>query len=85
MLRALKRLWTGARWSEEYGHHPGTAPLVVVTAAGAIAGADRHPVWGPLLGSSVIAVLYGPLWLVECWQRGAEQSAAAAEDGAADE
>ena len=74
-LRPLRRLWRGARWSHEYGSHPGTVPLLVLVAAGAIAGADRDPVWGPLLGSGVMAALYGPLWLIGCWHRGDSASA----------
>ena len=70
----LKRLWRGARWSEEYGSHPGTPPLLVMIAAGAIAGADRNPLWEPLLGGGLFAALYGPLWLIGCWHRGDARS-----------
>ena len=69
-LRPFKRLWRGARWSEYYGSHPGNVPLVVMIVAGGIAGSDRDPVWGPLLGSGVMAALFGPLWLRGCWDRG---------------
>ena len=70
MRRKLERLWRGAHGSEQYGSHPGTPPLLVMIAAGAIAGVDRNPLWGPLLGGGLFAALYGPLWLIGCWHRG---------------
>ena len=70
MLKPLRRLWRGARWSDEYGSHPGTPALIFLIAAGGLAGIDRDPVWGPLLGAGVMAVLFVPLWLIGCWHRG---------------
>ena len=50
LTAGIARLWRGAHWSKEYGEHPGTVPLIMMIAAGCVAGADRHPAWGPFLG-----------------------------------
>ena len=70
LTEGIARLWRGAHWSKEYGEHPGTVPLIMMIAAGCVAGADRHPAWGPFLGGGVMAAVFGPLWLVGCWHRG---------------
>ena len=70
MRRALTRIRRGACWSEKYGAHPGTAPLLTLILAGGIFGADRDPVWGALLGAGIMAFGLGPLWLLGCWGRG---------------
>jgi len=68
-MKFIKRLIRGARYSEKYGHHPGTEMLVAILVCGAIAGL-RHGIWGALAGFFLAAVFAVPLWLIGCWERG---------------
>lgn len=88
LTKVLSRRYRGARWSEEYGSHPGTVWLVAGIGAGCVAGSDRDPIWGPVQGACVMTVLFGPLWLRGCWNRGRSQQPAGrrdAKDGGSEE
>lgn len=65
MSSFLRRLWRGAGYVEGYGHHPGTWWLVFFMILG-VAAAESW--WGGVC----MAVVFGPLWLVGCWERGGE-------------
>ena len=58
----MKRLVRGAQWSEEYGAHPGTVPMLILIGAGAVTAG-----WPGGLLTTAAAV---PLWLMGCWGRG---------------
>ena len=65
----MRRLIRGARWSKEYGHHPGTPYLSFMVVAGFYAGLQRGWGWG-IAGSGIMLLVFGPIWLMGCWNRG---------------
>lgn len=70
MSKAFKRIIRGARYSEEYGSHPGTPWLIFFIVMGVVAGADSG-ILGALGGAAFMASFFGPMWLIGCWDRGA--------------
>lgn len=66
----FRRLVCGARYSEKYGNHPGTAFLLFFVAVGGLAGLSSGGVSGLVFGSFLMFLFFVPLWLVGCWSRG---------------
>ena len=71
-MKWIRRLIRGARWSERYGHHPGTPVLLALIAIAALVGAEDRGMRGAIEGASVMAICFTPLWLRGCWKRGGE-------------
>ncbi len=62
MSKHLCRIMRGIRYSEKYGDHPGNMIIVSLIACGWICGG-----W---LGALVMAISFGPMYLIGCWSRG---------------
>jgi hypothetical protein len=62
MLRNLSRLYKGLRWSETYGSHPGTWPLLICLLIGGVAGG-----WWGLV---IMGLWLVPVYLYGAWERG---------------
>ncbi len=60
-MNPLARLIRGARWSEDFGAHPGTPLLAWLFILGGVAGG-----WP---GALLLPGAFLPLWLVGCWAR----------------
>ena len=58
----IRRICRGACYSEEYGHHPGWAPLVFLVISGLAFGGVR--------GAAIMGLLFGALFAVGCYSRG---------------
>lgn len=59
----LKRIWRGLCWSEKYGDHPGTMPLIAYCLIGAVSAG-----WVGFLG---MLLIFGPLYIYGAYERGA--------------
>lgn len=64
MRTILRRIWSGLHYSEKYGSHPGTFPMVLFVVAGAAAGG-----W---LGFLMMSAYFVPLYLMGAYDRGNE-------------
>jgi len=63
-MTVLTRIWRGMHWSKKYGSHPGNTPVVVMIVLGGLAGG--------VMGAGVMAVMFGPLYIIGAYQRGKE-------------
>ena len=68
-MSIIHRIVRGARYSEEYGDHPGTAIVLFFIFIGGIAGLARGPL-GILFGAGAMALFFVPIWLWGCYERG---------------
>lgn len=64
-MTVFTRIWRGMHWSKRYGSHPGTVPVGVLVVLGWLVGG--------FTGASVMAVMFGPLYILGAYQRGKEQ------------
>lgn len=64
-MTVLTRIWRGMHWSEQYGSHPGNAPVVAMIVLGCLAGG--------VTGAVVMALMFGPLYIIGAYKRGEEQ------------
>lgn len=67
-MKVIQRLIRGARYSEKYGHHPGTEIMIAFLAMGAVAGA-KGGVYSAIGGFLIMAIFAVPMWLIGCWNR----------------
>ena len=74
MREHLKFIISGARWSEQYGHHEGTWPAIFLTVVGVMAGLERGPWWWGVIGGLTMGLLVWPFWLFGAWDRGRQLS-----------
>lgn len=70
MRAILRRIKLGACWSPEHGDHPGTPILLFLIGLGALAG-HKGGWLGALFGASIMAIIFGSMWLVGCYDSGA--------------
>lgn len=68
-MKTLARIYRGMRYSEKYGEHPGNVWIICFLLMGAIAGADKD-FFHSLMGAIIMAVIFGPLYLLGCYERG---------------
>lgn len=61
-MRIVNRIRRGLRYSEKYGSHPGTAPLVAFVLLGAVAGG--------IIGAGIMLAVFGPFYLLGAYERG---------------
>lgn len=68
-MKTLTRIYRGMRYSEKYGEHPGNVWIIVFLLMGAMAGADKGLLHS-LMGACIMAAIFGPLYLIGCYERG---------------
>jgi len=69
VTRAIRRLVRGMRYSEKYGSHPGTVPLLMFVVLGGLASLSRGWLYG-LCGAGAVLITFGIVYLYGCWERG---------------
>ena len=69
VMKTFRRLKRGAGYSEKYGRNHGTTILAILVALGAVAGADKGLV-AALICAGVMLAVFGPVWLIGCWETG---------------
>ena len=62
-MRLLRRIYQGARWSPDYGSHPGTPIVLLLILSGTLACGWR--------GTVATTVVFGALWCIGAYERGA--------------
>lgn len=69
VVRAIRRVLRGMGYLHGYGHHPGTATLVLFVVMGTIAGAERGAARA-VIGAGVMLAVFGPMYLIGAHGRG---------------